>query len=433
MELIKQMKTSGFQKNTPKVGARIIKSAIAVALCYLVDYLRGENGIIFYIQLSALWCIQSYISTTKQNALQRTIGTCIGAIFGLIILLIVTTLNKKFQLSHLQYYLINAILISTSIIAILWLTVLLNKKQASYFSCVVFLSIVVIHMVDKNCFLFVWNRFLDTMIGIIIGVTVNLFHLPRKKQTDILFISGLDDTLLNKEYHLNDYCKVELNRMLDQGMNFTISTMRPPAAIIEALTDIRLKLPVIAMDGAVLYDTTNKRYLQKIELTQEDKIKVQNLLDEMKLVYFANVVIDDTLLIYHQKPDNEIQQKLIEELRTSPYRNYINRPLPPQETVVYFMMIYPTLKAQQIFSALADAGLLQKLKILFYPSNDYPGHSYIKIFNQYATRSNMIEMFKRQLGIEKTVTFGTIPGKYDYVVQEGNTNQVVHTLKKIFE
>ena len=293
--------------------------------------------------------------------------------------------------------------------------------------------IVVIHMVDKNCFLFVWNRFLDTMIGIIIGVTVNLFHLPRKKQTDILFISGLDDTLLNKEYHLNDYCKVELNRMLDQGMNFTISTMRPPAAIIEALTDIRLKLPVIAMDGAVLYDTTNKRYLQKIELTQEDKIKVQNLLDEMKLVYFANVVIDDTLLIYHQKPDNEIQQKLIEELRTSPYRNYINRPLPPQETVVYFMMIYPTLKAQQIFSALADAGLLQKLKILFYPSNDYPGHSYIKIFNQYATRSNMIEMFKRQLGIEKTVTFGTIPGKYDYVVQEGNTNQVVHTLKKIFE
>lgn len=281
------MKTSGFPKNTPKVGARIIKSAIAVALCYLVDYLRGENGIIFYIQLSALWCIQSYISTTKQNALQRTIGTCIGAIFGLIILLIVTTLNKKFQLSHLQYYLINAILISTSIIAILWLTVLLNKKQASYFSCVVFLSIVVIHMSDENCFLFVWNRFLDTMIGIIIGVTVNLFHLPRKKQTDILFISGLDDTLLNKEYHLNDYCKVELNRMLDQGMNFTISTMRPPVAIIEALTDIRLKLPVIAMDGAVLYDTTNKRYLQKIELTQEDKIKVQNLLDEMKLVYFA--------------------------------------------------------------------------------------------------------------------------------------------------
>jgi len=42
------------------------------------------------------------------------------------------------------------------------------------------------------------------MVGIIIGVAVNLFHLPRTKQTDILFISGLDDTLLNSEYHLND-------------------------------------------------------------------------------------------------------------------------------------------------------------------------------------------------------------------------------------
>ena len=71
--------------------------------------------------------------------------------------------------------------------------------------------------------------------------------------------------------------------------------------------------------------------------------------------------------------------------------------------------------------------------ILSYPSRDYSGYSYIKIFNEYASKENMIELLKRQQGISKTVTFGTIPGHYDYVVQEGNTNQVVHTLKKLFE
>ncbi|MCQ2240340.1 HAD hydrolase family protein [Treponema sp.] len=417
----------------PPVGARIIKSAIAMALCYAVDYLRGESGIIFYIQLSALWCIQSYISTTKKNAIQRTIGTCIGAVFGLIVLLIVTYLKNKFKLSHALYYFINAFLISFTIVPLIWTTVTLKKKQACYFSCVVFLSIVVIHMADENCFLFVWNRFLDTMIGIIIGVTVNLFHFPRKKHREILFISGLDDTLLNKDYHLNDYCKVELNRMLDEGMNFTLSTMRPPAAIMEPMAEIRLKLPVIAMDGAVMYDTKEKRYLSKIELTKNEKNRVHKLLEENNLVYFANVVVNDTLLIYFKEPETEIQSTLINELRKSPYRNYIKRPLPQEESVVYFMLIYPTEKIEEIYSLLEHENITESMKVLKYPSTDYPGHSYIKIFNSKATRNNMIENLKMQLNIEKTVTFGTIEGKYDHVVEKGNTNEVVHTLKRLFE
>lgn len=420
----------------PKIGARIIKSAVAVFLCYLVDFLRDGNGIVFYSQLSALWCMQSYISTTKKNAFQRTIGTIFGALFGLVILLIIAFL-KKFVLlgflSDFQLYSINSVLISLSIIPLIWLTVVVKKKQASYFSCVVFLSIVVIHITDEDCFLFVWNRFLDTMIGIFIGVAVNLFHLPRKQKKDILFISGLDDTLLDKNYHLNDYCKVELNRMLDEGMNFTLSTMRTPASIIEPMADIRLKLPVIAMDGAVLYDTQKKRYLEKIELNESDKNKVLNIFDEKNLVYFSNVIIDDTLLIYYNEPDCDVQEKLINDLRLSPYRNYIKRPLPRNESVVYFMLIYPSEKIEEIYKLLEENGFTTQLKILKYSSKDYPGFSYIKIFNIYATRNNMIEYFKRQLGIQKTITFGTIPQKYDYVVEEGNTNEVVHTLKKLFE
>ena len=45
----------------------------------------------------------------------------------------------------------------------------------------------------------------------------------------------------------------------------------------------------------------------------------------------------------------------------------------------------------------------------------------------------MLEYLKSTLDISKTVTFGTIQGKYDYVVQEGDSNTVVHTLKKLYE
>ena len=424
-------------KPIPKIGFRIIKSAIAVFLCYIVNYVRGESGIIFYSQLSALWCIQSYISTTKQNAVQRTIGTFIGAGYGLLALLLFAFLRTEFELKGPYLYTVQAVVTSLSIVLVLYSTVLIKKKRSSYFSCVVFLSIVVIHFSDANPYLFALNRFIDTMLGIIIGVGVNVFHLPRKKRKDILFISGLDDTLLNSEHHLNDYCKVELNRMIDEGLHFTLSTMRPPASIMEPMADIQLKLPVIAMDGAVLYDTQEKRFLNIIHLEQNDSIFVKQVLEEHGILYFANVVIDDTLLIfYNQTCGNMLDEKqalLVKTLRQSPYRNYINRPLPEKERVIYFMLFYPEKRAREIYELLEKCALIEKVKVLLYPSKDYQGYSYIKIFHKSASKENMIAFLKQKLGIEHTVTFGTIPSKYDYVVTEGDTNEVVHKMKKLFE
>ena len=63
-------------------------------------------------------------------------------------------------------------------------------------------------------------------------------------------------------------------------------------------------------------------------------------------------------------------------------------------------------------------------------------HKFVQIIEDnkgISTKEGMIEYLKSQLNVKKTITFGTIPGRYDYVVKEGNTNEVVHTLKKLFE
>jgi len=424
-------------KTNSKIGLRIIKSAVAVFLCYIVNYFRGESGFVFYSALSALWCVQSYVSTTKHNAHQRIMATFLGACFGLIILLFFTFLRNEFSINKFSLYFLKAVVTSLSVILVIHFTVLIKQKHAAYYSCVVFLSIVINHFSDANPFIFALNRFIDTSLGILIGVGVNLFHLPRKKHKDILFISGLDDTLLDEQQHLNDYCKIELNRMIDEGLNFTLFSMRPPASIIEPMKDIQLKIPIIAMDGAVLFDTREKRFLEIINMEKSDSVKVKHFLEEQNLIYFANVVIDDTLLIFNNHSSencfDEQQAGLVKKLRISPYRNFINREVPESEKVVYFMMFYPDAKAKEIYKTLVDNGFTDHLKVVFYSSKDYEGYSYIKIFNQYASKENMVELLKRRLGIDETITFGTIPSKYDYVVAEGDTNEVVHKMKKLFE
>lgn len=421
-----KMKNRG---NLPPVGLRIIKSAVAVGLCFVVAFLRGGSGIVFYSQLAALWCIQMYVENTWKNAKQRFLGTVIGAVYGLLFLLLRAAVPVKERWSDY----VDALVISLMIILILYTTVLIKKKQASYFSCVVFLSIVVNHVGDANPYLFVWNRFLDTVIGIGIGLLVNNFSLPKKKQRDVLFISGLDDMLLDKNHRLGDYSRVELNRMIDEGANFTLSTMLTPASVMEAMRDVRLNLPVITMDGAALYDIRENRYIKVYVISPATSQQVLRLIHEEGLCCFTNVIIDDLLIIYYDVLENEVQKKLVEELRRSPYRNYVNRPVPESERVVYFMLLYPKPVIEAFYEKLRQEGLLEKLKVLAYDSVDYPGYAYIKIFNRNATKENMIAQLKENTGLEKTVTFGTVSGSFDVVVKAGDINTVVHTLKHLYE
>ncbi len=418
----------------PKIGMRIIKSATAILLCYLISFLRGNSGIVFYSQLAALWCIQGYVSNTKKNAVQRLIGTVIGALYGLVFLLARQELERLWGSGGRITELIDAIAVTLFIVVILYTTVLIKKTQASYFSCVVFLSIVVNHVTDANPYLFVWNRFLDTVIGICVGIGVNVASLPRRKRKDILFVSGLDDTLLKANSDkLSDYSRVELNRMLDDGANFTISTMRTPASIMEAMSGIRLRLPVIAMDGAVLYDITEKMYLKAYIISKDTAGRVAALIKGAGLCCFTNVVIDDMLVIYYEKSGEEVHERLVKSLRRSPYRNYVCREAPEESEVVYFMLLYPTQVIEDFYALLEREGLNDELKILKYPSHDYEGYSYIKIYNKNATKENMMAYLKEMTQVSQVVTFGSIEGRYDVLIEDGDTNKAVHMLKKLYE
>lgn len=413
----------------PGIGLRIIKSAVAILLCFIVDALRGYGGIVFYSQLSALWCMQVYRNNTKKNAIQRIIGTLIGAGYGLVFLLI----NQNIRDRSLENDFVPKIIISMMIVLVLYTTVLIKKKQASYFSCVVFLSIVVNHLGDSNPYLFVWNRVLDTLIGIIIGVVVNDFVLPSRKNTDTLFVSTMDDTLLKKDERLSDYSKAELNRMIESGLKFTIATMRTPAIIMENLGEIDFKYPVIAMDGAVLYDTRNRTYPKKYIISPSGAKEIRDFIEKYTTAYFTNIIVDDTLLIYYQDNMSGAMKGVVDSLRYSPYRNYIMRPAPDDESVVYYMILDETNRQKKLYEALIDNGFADKYKVIMYGSDSYENHSYIKIFNRNATIENMLEYLMDSVGLDKKITIGTIAGRYDVVVSGKDANEAVRDIKLLYE
>ena len=427
------------QANFPRIGLRIIKSGIAIFICFLIDIFRGGSGIVFYSQLAALWCIRDYVYETKQFALQRTIGTVIGAVYGLLFIVLnqivgrvtsVSSVSPEIAYGGMLSTIGRSLLISIVIVLVLYTTVLFGQKQASYFSCVVFLSIVINHVSDLNPYLFVWNRFLDTMIGICVGVCINCFSLHRIRNKDILFLSGIDDTLLKPGGEISAYCRVELNRMIENGVKFTVSTIRTPASLMEPLRGVNLSLPVIAMDGAALYNLTDNSY-EKVYVIPEDlSVKIQEFFKQIGQTVFINVVVEDVLLIYYEDSDQVYYNQLIEKMRKSPYRNYLKRDGIVSKSAVYFMIIDHTEKIEKMALSLKQEPLFHNLRITVEKTADFADYSLLKIYNKNATKENMLDYLKRNLNVQKTVTFGTIPGRYTYTIEEGKFDQVVKYMKK---
>lgn len=412
----------------PGIGMRIIKSAIAVALCIVVNLLRGTDGMVFYSMLAALWCVQMYRNNTITNATQRMTGTIVGAVYGLLYILLYPR-----AVAGIDGILLETMCMFVGVVLVIYTTVIIHKKQASYFSCVVFLSIVVNHIGDANPYQFVWNRFLDTMIGIVIGVVVNNIRLCINPDRDTLFVSGVDGILVNRENRISAFSKVELNRMIEDGLKFTISTVRTPASLLEPLADIHFKYPVIVMDGAAIYDVNKSEYVKEYVISGETSTELIELMHSFELHPYTNVIIDDTLLIYYEDMTDEVNNNLVAKLRTSPYRNYIKRKYSGDENVAYFMILDRTEKIEKFNEALEDKGYYDRFKILKYQSEDYPGYSYIKIYNKNSSKERMLAYLKETYGIKDVTTFGTIDGKYDVIVSDNNFDKMVHLLKKRYE
>ena len=416
----------------PIPGQRIVRSTIAVALCFVIYYLRGKRGIPFYSALAVLQCMQPYHTSMKEMAKKRTTGTFVGAFWGLVVILILLVLNRNrpggIEESFTKYMLIS---LFTGIV--LYSTVVLDCKKSSYFSCVVFLSITVMHITDESPILFVMNRVLDTLIWIGLAIIVNSAHLPRRKHNEILFVSGIDDTILNSGSRLTPYNKVELNRLIENGANFTISTIRTPASVREALEGVNLKLPIIAMDGAVLYDMGENSFLMKYQMSESQADKMSTFLDDMGVTYFTNTVVDDLLVIYYQDLKNEAEQGIYERHRKSPYRNYVKVEHPICSNVVYFLVIEKKEKTEQLYQQLMEQDWVSDFRIVLADSMNYPGYAHIKIYHKQATREHMLQNLEALLDIEKTVTFGSIEGKYDVFIANSDRNIMVKELKKRYE
>ena len=103
-----------------------------------------------------------------------------------------------------------------------------------------------------------------------------------------LYISDLDGTLLNRNAELSSYTKDTLNRMITDGLCFSVATARTAASAFKILDGVQWKVPLVLLNGVLIYDVVQKRYVQVLPLSAKTASAIISVLNELNTTGLMN-------------------------------------------------------------------------------------------------------------------------------------------------
>lgn len=386
----------------PRVGMRMIKTSLAVCICFMIYFLRSEEGVPVFSTIAAIICMQPQVENSRQAAFNRIVGTLVGAAFAVLIVYLVREIPW-----HYRFF--RYMVISFTIIPVMYMTVLLRKTGATALSGIVLLSICLSNM-GQPPIIDAMNRSIETIVGILVSLGVNSLHLPRKMAEEYLFVTGFDGALFDEKEGITPYVSFELKQLIHDGLPFTIATERTPASLVSDLKGMELKLPVIAMDGAVLYDVKDKRYLAANGLDRAVADAICAHADQKGYHYFRNVVWQNVLLIYYndfKDFKNEAEKQTYLSNRRSPYRNYVNGEVPEDGIIVYILLVLKDAEADELEAELREMDTRNELHFLRDKSETPEEYCHLKIYHKNATKEFMLQRLMETIPQKKYVAFGS--------------------------
>ena len=320
----------------PHLGQRIIKTAVAVFICLGIYWLRGYDGLVMQSTVAAIICIQPYRSDSIETSVNRVIGTLVGAGWAVLFLWLMIILSRHDIHPHI---LLVYVLMSVGIMITLYSTVVIQKTDAASLSAIVFICIVATYPDLEAPFQTTLDRIIDTLIGIVVAGVVNSITLPRKKHGEYVFFIRLQDLVPDRFSRVSTNVLVILNRLFEEGAKICLISKWAPAFMISQMGMLDVKVPVIVMDGAALYDIPNRHYMKLSPIPYHDAFFLKNFLLELGLSYRAYAVRDDSLLIFHGGKFNEAERQEYELMKRSPYRNYVEGDFTEDDQICFIRII----------------------------------------------------------------------------------------------
>ncbi len=221
-----------------------------------------------------------------------------------------------------------------------------------------------------------------------------------------LYISDLDGTLLNKNAELSSFAEENLNRIIDNGLNFSIATARTSASVLKILKNLKLNLPIVLMNGVTIYDIQNNKHIKNEYICKEALHNIIKIIKKININGFMYKIVNDELITYYQKLDTEALQDFYQERYEKYYKSFsqiddFNEII--DDAVVYFTFIGEK-SSLDVLRRLVNE--IPFIKFEYYKDNYTENLWYLEIFSENASKYNAVKYIRNLLKPEKIIGFG---------------------------
>ena len=221
-----------------------------------------------------------------------------------------------------------------------------------------------------------------------------------------LYISDLDGTLLNYNAELSQYTKDTLNRMIADGLSFSVATARTAATSIKILEGIQWKIPLIFLNGALIFDIVNKRYVQILSLSAQTVAIILTVFKRCNVTGLMYQFSNNEQATWYESLDHKPLRGFIEERKArynKEYHQTDNFMAISHENIVYFRLLDTYDKNKLVHDALS---VVPGIGISMYKNVYNSDLWHLEIHNEKASKQNATTYLRKTYGFERIIGFG---------------------------
>lgn len=219
-----------------------------------------------------------------------------------------------------------------------------------------------------------------------------------------LYVSDLDGTLMRSDETISDFTIETINRLIGQGLAFTYATARSIGSARPIAGGLKLELPVITRNGAVLADNTDGHVIEKTVFTEEEVELLKTRLPEVAEFGFVSCFLGDRMVrTWLPGKHSPGLQGYIDYYEKDPTLVRADDP----ETLYCGEPGYVTLIGERE----EIAPLYERMREYagwecLFQKDTYRDEYWLEICPQNCTKAKTIRKMKEKYGFEKLVVFG---------------------------
>ena len=220
-----------------------------------------------------------------------------------------------------------------------------------------------------------------------------------------LYISDLDGTLLNQNAEISEYTAEALNKLIKSGMHFSVATARTSATAVLMLKEVPINIPIVLMNGVLIYDIMNKKFIKKEPLDKPCAEQIICVMNEAGMTGFLYTLKGNEPETYYTTLSNNAMKSFARERLEKFGKKFtkIDDFTKINEEIIYFCYMDDFENIHRLYDKMAKISGLRIEKYQDIYSNDL---WYMEVFSEKASKYNAVKFLREKYGFDRVVSFG---------------------------